>query len=57
MLIDNKLRNDLLMVMLMEGPQRLATGSTARADWDSQKLSRKEVMREVRGSAGDTGPS
>jgi hypothetical protein len=56
-LIDNKLRNDLLMVMLMEGPQRLATGSTARADWDSQKLSRKEVMREVRGSAGDTGPS
>jgi hypothetical protein len=27
-----------------------------RADWDSQKLSREEVMSEVRGSAGDIGP-
>ena len=40
----------------MSGPDGLDTDATVRADWDSQKLSREEVMSEVRGSAGDIGP-
>ena len=40
----------------MSGPDGLDTDATVRADWDSQKLSREEVMSEVHGSAGDIGP-
>jgi hypothetical protein len=40
----------------LSGPDSLDTDTAVRADWDSQKLSREEVMSEVRGSAGDIGP-
>ena len=40
----------------MSGPDGLDTDATVQADWDSQKLSREEVMTEVRGSVGDIGP-
>ena len=40
----------------MSGPDGLDTDATVRADWDSQKLSREEVMSEVRDSVGDIGP-
>ena len=40
----------------MSGLGGLTTDMMFRADWDSQKLSREEVMSEVRGSVGDIGP-